>query len=477
MPKIRPPAVSGQFYPDNVLRLQDFLNEFLVSPSLCDTAPVTALIVPHAGLRYSGETAAIAFSVVDPARWRHIVLIGPTHYRRFHGIAVAPHDSFRTPLGDVPVDTAVCNTLIAGDTLFEMNEDAHAPEHALEVELPFIQHLMPECPIIPLVCGDLTLDETRKAAAALDAALPPETLFVVSSDFTHYGERFDYVPFAEAEAPEDLPKLDHGAIDEIIRQDTNGFMRYCERTGATICGQRPIAIMLALHELRQAGGDFELLHYTNTGEMLEDYSSTVSYAAIVYRAAEAEDDLAMNEEAVDVLLNVAHDAIASELANEEYRLPDTAPSYLYDKGACFVTLRLRGDLRGCMGTLEAKEPLLENVGRNAVNAAFHDPRFPSLTDTEFRDVDLQISCLTPRRSIASIDDFELGRHGIVLEKDGKSAVFLPQVAIEQRWDRETTMLHLERKAGLRAGSWRQDSRLYVFETVCYGSREPRAEND
>jgi len=477
MPKIRPPAVAGQFYPDSVLRLQDFLNEFLVSPSLCDTAPVTALIAPHAGLRYSGETAAIAFSVVDPARWRHIVLIGPTHHRWFHGIAVAPHDFFRTPLGDVPVDTAVCNALVAADTLFEMNEDAHAPEHALEVELPFIQHLMPESPIIPLVCGDLTPDEIRQAAAALDAVLPAETLFVVSSDFTHYGERFDYVPFAEAEAPEGLRKLDHGAIDEIIRQDTNGFMRYCERTGATICGQRPIAIMLALHELRQAGGDFELLRYTNTGEMLEDYSSTVSYAAIVYRAAEAEDDLVMSEEAVDVLLNVAHDAIASELANEEYHLPSTAPPHLYDNGACFVTLRLRGDLRGCMGTLEAQEPLLENVGRNAVNAAFHDPRFPSLTATEFRDVDLQISCLTPRRPIASIDDFELGRHGIILEKDGKHAVFLPQVAAEQRWDRETTMLHLERKAGLRAGSWRQGSQLYVFETVCCSSPEHRPESD
>ena len=99
MPKIRPPAVAGQFYPDNVLRLQDFLNEFLVSPSPCDTAPVTALIVPHAGLRYSGETAAIAFSVVDPARWRHIVLIGPTHHRWFHGIAVAPHDFFSDASG------------------------------------------------------------------------------------------------------------------------------------------------------------------------------------------------------------------------------------------------------------------------------------------------------------------------------------------------------------------------------------------
>lgn len=477
MSKTRLPAVAGQFYPESALRLQDFLNEFLVSPSLCDSATVTALIVPHAGLRYSGETAASAFSVVDPARWRHIVLIGPTHHRWFDGIAVAPHDFFRTPLGDVPVDTAVCNALVAADPLFEMNEDAHAPEHALEVELPFIQHLMPECPIIPLVCGNLTPDEIRKAAAALDAVLPSETLFVVSSDFTHYGERFDYVPFAETEAPEALPKLDHGAIDEIIRQDTNGFMRYCERTGTTICGQRPIAIMLALHELRQAGGDFELLHYTNSGEILEDYSSTVSYAAIVYRATEAEDDLVMSEEAVDVLLNVAHDSIASELANEDYQLPRTAPPHLYDNGACFVTLRLRGDLRGCMGTLEAKEPLLENVGRNAVNAAFHDPRFPSLTATEFRDVDLQISCLTPRRPIASIDDFELGRHGIILEKDGKHAVFLPQVAAEQRWDRETTMLHLERKAGLRAGSWRQGSQLFVFETISCGRRERRTEGD
>ena len=375
MSNTRPPAVAGQFYPESALRLQDFLNEFLVSPSLCDSATVTALIVPHAGLRYSGETAASAFSVVDPARWRHIVLIGPTHHRWFDGIAVAPHDFFRTPLGDVPVDTAVCNALVAADPLFEMNEDAHAPEHALEVELPFIQHLMPECPIIPLVCGNLTPDEIRKAAAALDAVLPSETLFVVSSDFTHYGERFDYVPFAETEAPEALPKLDHGAIDEIIRQDTNGFMRYCERTGTTICGQRPIAIMLALHELRQAGGDFELLHYTNSGEILEDYSSTVSYAAIVYRATEAEDDLVMSEEAVDVLLNVAHDSIASELANEDYQLPRTAPPHLYDNGACFVTLRLRGDLRGCMGDTRSEGAATGERRTKCCQCRFSRPAF------------------------------------------------------------------------------------------------------
>jgi AmmeMemoRadiSam system protein B/AmmeMemoRadiSam system protein A len=465
---VRQPAVAGTFYPDSAVRLQDFLNEFLVPPVAPSRATVTAVVVPHAGYRYSGETAAIAFSLIE-SHWERVLLIGPSHYERFHGITISSSDTFRTPLGDVAVDTETCQALLECDGIFVENEKLHRPEHALEVELPFIQYLLPECSIIPMLCGDLTIDEIRRVATIFDDHLPPRTLIVISSDFTHYGIPYDYLPFDEDDAPTKLQELDRAAIDEIIRCDAEGFLSYCQSTGATICGKIPIAVLLALYEVQKPEGTFELLHYTNSGEMVDDFSKSVSYAAIAYKSMQTVVGAVMSEEAEETLLSFAYGAIATELDGESYIIPKFVPHQLFERGAAFVTLRMQGKLRGCMGCLEFKESLVDSVRNNAVNAAFHDPRFPPLTRAEFETIEIHISCLTAATPITAIAEFEIGRHGIIIEKTGHRSVFLPEVAVEQKWNTETTLMQLCRKGGLPEDAWRQDAELSVFETIHFST--------
>ncbi len=166
------------------------------------------------------------------------------------------------------------------------------------------------------------------------------------------------------------------------------------------------------------------------------------------------------------LLVVARQAIRSQLAGETYTLPE-AGTRLYERGAAFVTLHLDGQLRGCIGELEARQALIESVRRNALNAAFKDPRFPPLTAEEYPGIDIEISCLTPAVPIADLDQFEIGRHGIIMERGPTRAVFLPQVPVEYNWTRETTVQHLCAKAGLPRDAWR-DASFRVFEAIVFG---------
>ncbi len=175
-----------------------------------------------------------------------------------------------------------------------------------------------------------------------------------------------------------------------------------------------------------------------------------------------------------LMLDVAREAIAAHLYGEIYEPPEDAPAYLYERGSCFVTLRIEGKLRGCIGSLEVTEALLENMAANAINAAFHDPRFPALTREEFAKLDIHISILTPAQPVDSSDDIEVGWHGIILEKNRLRAVFLPEVATEQGWDLATTLEHLCLKAGLPLDAWKSAA-FSVFETISFGEDESEDE--
>lgn len=138
---------------------------------------------------------------------------------------------------------------------------------------------------------------------------------------------------------------------------------------------------------------------------------------------------------------------------------------LEPKTATFVTLKIKGQLRGCIGSLTPEEPLYLSVHHNAVNAAMHDPRFRPVQPVELSQIDIDVSLLSPIRTIPSIEEFKLGQQGIILEKSMHRAVFLPEVAIEQGWTKEETLAHLSRKAGMFPDAWRKDTRFQVFESV------------
>ncbi|MCF7855824.1 MAG: AmmeMemoRadiSam system protein B [Candidatus Pacebacteria bacterium] len=481
--KERQPAVAGQFYPGTPDALESAIEDYLCPPSAPPSGRVRALIEPHAGYQYSGRTAGAGYALLLKERKavRRAVVLAPTHRVPFRGVSTGGFTAFNTPLGKLPVDVDACRDLIADNSMVSDRADAHLYEHALEVQLPFLQTVLAEdFMLVPVVCGQMSMDDTRAVAQTIARHLwTDDTLWIISSDFTHYGSSFGYVPFTK-DVRARLQELDTGAIREIERHDLEGFMNYVERTGATICGATPIGILLGVLESQTEDYKVRKLAYTNSGILTGDFSHSVSYASIGvfdtrlprHHAVQgtAEGRLGISNSGEKLCLQLAREAIQSQLEKGDIGVPpeDELPSFLRDPGACFVTLHIGDNLRGCIGSLEPAEPLYLDIVRNARNAAFRDPRFRPLTEDEFRQIHIEISILTPAQRIESPEQFEIGRHGIILEKGPYRAVFLPQVAPEQGWDRDTTLTHLALKAGLGPDDWKRNTQFSVFEAIVFG---------
>lgn len=286
--KVRMPTVGGQFYDANPLRLRRQLMELeaeIPRPMDIGRRPIIAAILPHAGYMFSLRTAFKTLCGAAPCRYRRIILICPTHNIDFNGVALSPYDAMRTPFGDASVDQIATRKLAAlGLAGLEVREDVHRHEHALEVQLPLLQYFFGAIEVLPLVCGRLAPAAMRKVAAALSAELRSDTLFVISSDFCHYGDAFGYKPF-EHDIPGRLRELDGGAIDRITARDPDAFVAYCAKTGITICGASAIALFLYTLDEIDAGRTWrgELVDYTTSGEITGSYAHCVSYAGIHFR--------------------------------------------------------------------------------------------------------------------------------------------------------------------------------------------------
>jgi AmmeMemoRadiSam system protein B len=277
------PAVAGTWYPRDPEKLAGRVDALLAGVGEDAAVPLAALIAPHAGFDYSGAVAASVFARVRGRRFGRIVLIGPSHHFGFPGAAVPDAASaLRTPLGDVAIDRDAVFALRDARG-FRADDRVFAPEHALEAELPFLQRaLAGDALVVPvLLGGGATHDDARRAAEALAPLIDAATLVVVSSDFTHFGRRFGYVPFTD-DVPARIRELDHGAVRAIEAGDGDGFARYVEATGATICGHRAIDVLLLLPSASSGG---RLLAYDTSGRMTGTWDHSVSYAAIEIPAA------------------------------------------------------------------------------------------------------------------------------------------------------------------------------------------------
>jgi AmmeMemoRadiSam system protein B len=282
--KIRKPAVAGQFYPNDFEILKSKIKFFIKSKNkISDDKKIRAIIVPHAGYDYSGETAGKVFALLKNFSYEKIVILAPSHTTPFYGIAATEYSHYETPLGNLEVDLTVLDSLVnsKGDFIKTINK-AHTFEHSLEVELPFIQYLFPNTSIVPLICGHI--ESYSETAHILNTLWNPETLWVISSDFTHYGRVFDYIPFTE-NINNELKKLDYEALDIIKSKNFQGFQEYLERTGATICGAEPIKLLLKIIQQHSDNENLqaEIIHYTNSAELTGDFSYSVSYAGIVFK--------------------------------------------------------------------------------------------------------------------------------------------------------------------------------------------------
>lgn len=286
--KIRRAAVAGRFYEDDALDLRRRMAETEARlPRLSDAAggTVRGCILPHAGYLFSLGVAMETLRKARHGNCRHVVLLGPSHYVGFHGVAGSTFTSWRTPFGDLSTALTLQEKLEqSGNPLIQISDAAHAQEHSLEVEFPLIQYFLGSPEILPLVVGGLAPADLEPLAETFAAIDSPETLWIVSSDFTHYGENFRYTPFGLKAPPEELNRLDREAAERIAARDLDGFRRFLGRTGATICGANPIALYLALLDRidpeRTISG--EIVAMADSGEVTGDYSHVVDYAGILF---------------------------------------------------------------------------------------------------------------------------------------------------------------------------------------------------
>lgn len=275
---VRPSALKGSWYPADRNALEKQLDAFLdKAPQSVEGKRIVAMISPHAGYVYSGEVAAWGYKNLLGGPFRRIVIMAPSHYVSFTGISIPNVGYYETPLGRVRVDRDSCESLLK-EPLFQSIREAHLREHAVEIQLPFLQRTLEDFELIPLVVGRLDTVHYESVARQLVGLSGPDTLIIASSDFTHFGPRFGYVPFEE-NLRENISRLDHGAIDLILQRDLDGFLAYRENTQATICGFRPIGLLLKLLPPSLRG---RLLQYRLSGDLTGDYLNSVSYASIVF---------------------------------------------------------------------------------------------------------------------------------------------------------------------------------------------------
>lgn len=444
----RPPAVAASFYPGEADALRKELERCLGrGNSALRTGQIPkAIIVPHAGYVYSGVAAARAFELLaaHSAQIKRVVLLGPCHRVAVHGLAlpdVAAISAFATPLGRIPLDLEALQT-IKGLPHVVVSDAAHAQEHSLEVQLPFLQVTLGDFKLVPLAVGDASTNDVATVLEALWGG--PETLIVISSDLSHFHT------YHEAQV------IDNATVAQILAlKDLT--------SSAQACGARPINGVLEI--ARRRGLTIERLAQINSGDTAGDKARVVGYASFaLYEAAGQQ-----LPELGKALLGLARNAIATQLGSSGQAIIDPSPfPELAVPGATFVTLTLDGRLRGCIGSLEAHRSLLDDVQANAVAAAFRDPRFPPVSVEEFVRLKVEVSLLAkpvPLQFASEADalrQLRPGIDGVILVSGLHRSTFLPQVW-EQLPEPRQFLAHLKQKAGLPADAWPAEMRLFRYE--------------
>lgn len=446
MTVLRRPAVAGMFYPAEPAELSRQITAFLAeapAPEAGARVP-KALIAPHAGYVYSGPVAAQAYALLAPARGRitRVVLMGPSHRVAFRGIATSGADAWTTPLGDVAIDRDTTARLM-GLPMVGTLDKAHEAEHSLEVHVPFLQAVLGEFQLVPLVAGETPRDVV--AAVLEEAWGGPETLIVISTDLSHYLD-YESCRATDAATVAAIEHLDPAAIGS-----------------SQACGRVPVGGILLAASRRHL--TITTLDVRNSGDTAGPKDRVVGYGAWALYEPEQDPLHGIGPR----LLELAWAAIRARLAGGAVA-PPSAPDILTRPGACFVTLKRHGQLRGCIGSPQAWRPLGADVVDNATKAAFEDPRFAPLAASDLDGLSLSVSVLTapvPMR-FASEQDL-LGQlrprvDGLIIEDGGRRALFLPAVW-EQLPDPAQFLAHLKAKAGMAIDHWSPHFKASRFQAV------------
>jgi hypothetical protein len=474
--RVRAPAVAGLFYPGDPAALAKAVDGLLAGAPEHSIPRLKALVCPHAGYEFSGQTAAIAYKLLAGRDVQTVVVMGPSHYAWFSNACIPNADAYQTPLGLVPISEKAKGLALVAPFVLEPQCPVQRPpwwrqspkpapeagqdtpetwEHSVEVQVPFLQRALKHFKLLPVVIGEA---DPEKVAKALAGVLDDQTIVVASSDLSHY------------HTYEAAKGLDHRCVKAICDMDIDA-MRTQEA-----CGKVPILALL--HLARQKGWKAQLLDYRNSGDVTGDKDRVVGYTAVAFYAPGPENLSAAERK---FLLELARKTLASVTANGN--LPEVAakdvPPKLAEKKACFVTLTKNGALRGCIGHLTAIEPLHQAVAENARNAALRDPRFPSVQPDELDQIRIEISVLTDPQPLPFTSPEDLlgklhpNEDGVLLHIGPRTATFLPQVWAQVP-DKAEFLNHLSQKAGCESSAWRgKDVSVSIYHVECFEEEHAR----
>jgi AmmeMemoRadiSam system protein B/AmmeMemoRadiSam system protein A len=460
--QIRAAAVAGSWYPDDPDELAPIIDEMLAAVEPVDGAPI-GLIVPHAGYAYSGPVAAHGFKQLEGAEYEVAVIVASDHQPPLSApISVWAEGGFETPLGVVPVDAALTQALVEADPHISFDPTTHTGEHTIEIELPFLQRVCPHCSIVPVLMGNDDEETVQALADVLLDVLPgKQAVVIASSDLSHYPAYEDAL-IVDGATLGAIETGDPAQVRKTTRAVTTaGFSNLL----TCACGEGPI--LVAMRVAQGMGSDtVTILRYANSGDSPQgDRGQVVGYGAVMFWRYEPPD---LTEAQREELLALARTTIEAHLIAGQMPDYETDDPALVRRSGVFVTLRQHGELRGCIGHTRADLPLYRAVQEMAVAAATGDPRFASLKSEDLADVTVEISVLSPYRRLTDVNEVQVGTHGLMIYKDGRQGLLLPQVPVEQGWDGEAFLENLCLKAGLPGDCWQSGATLYAFTAVVFG---------
>jgi AmmeMemoRadiSam system protein B/AmmeMemoRadiSam system protein A len=451
---VRKSLLAGSWYPKDPVALSRLLDHFFKNvpvASLPEGKPL-AIIAPHAGYAYSGQVAAYAYTLLQHEDFETVVILSPSHRFGFSGCSIYPKGGYETPLGIAEVD-AFLAAEIGKATGFGYIAHAHKAEHAVEIQVPFVQKVLPQAKIVPIVMGRPNKTTVLRLVKGLKTALAGKKAVVIAStDLSHFLSK------------DEANKTDQSTIALIQEFKTDELIGRCEKGENLMCGGGPVVTALLYGKDM---GDVAVLRYADSSQVSQDESQVVGYLAAALMAKSPAREFQLSEQDKKELLQLAYSTVNMYVRENKVPAYTSPNATLSQKCGAFVTLNKGGKLRGCIGFIEPVLPLHQAVIQASIYAASQDARFQPVRSDELDELEVEISVLSPLKRIGNPKIVTPGKHGLLIAKDGKRGLLLPQVAIEHNWTREAFLERTCLKAGLPKNAWRSGAEIYVFEAIVF----------
>ncbi|MDP2919419.1 MAG: AmmeMemoRadiSam system protein B [Dehalococcoidia bacterium] len=435
---IRQPSVAGRFYPGSARELRALIKKMVDEKA--EKEDVTGYYAPHAGYPYSGPVAGAVVSRVKLTDT--IVIMGPTHTGMGEPFSIMTEGSWRTPLGDVEIDSALAEKILAGSSYLKSDVAAHIEEHAIEVQLPFIQYFKPDFKLVPIVLSHATAEVYKSIGKSIARAIKQSgkpVLIVASGDMTHY------------EPQKTARAKDMKAVEAMLKLDAVELLSRVQKLGITMCGYAPAAVLIfAAKEL--GANTAELVKYQTSGDTTGDYSAVVGYAGVVFKQRRESPQVRLARETVESYTRTRKAPVLKSVIPE-----------MSGQAGVFVSIHKGEELRGCIGTIGATQAnIAGEIIQNAISAATHDPRFPPVSPDELPELNYKVDVLTEPEPVKDASQLDPKRYGAIVEAGWRRGLLLPDLEGVDSVERQLEICRA--KAGI---GYNEPVRLYRFEVKRY----------